>query len=174
MLYAGAQKNVGPAGVAVAILSDELLSRVPDGLPSVLDYKVMADNDSLYNTPPCWAIYIISLTTSWVLNDMGGLAKMEAHNQDKAAVLYDAIDNSGGYYTGHADAGCRSLMNVTWRLPNEDLEKKFVADAAKAGLSELKGHRSVGGIRASIYNAMPKAGCEALAEFMKDFQKNNG
>lgn len=174
LLYAGAQKNIGPAGVAVAIVSDELIQRVPDGLPSVLDYKVFADNDSLYNTPPCWAIYIISLTTDWVLNDIGGLAKMEEVNRDKAAVIYDVIDNSGGFYNGHADKNCRSIMNVTWRLASEELEKKFIADAAAAGLSELKGHRSVGGVRASIYNAMPKAGCEALATFMNDFQKAYG
>ena len=174
MLYAGAQKNVGPAGVAVVILREDMLERVPDGLPSVLDYKVFAENDSLYNTPPCWAIYIISLSTDWLVNDIGGLAKMEEINKDKAAVLYDVIDNSGGFYSGHAATGCRSLMNVTWRLPSEDLDKKFIADAAAAGLSELKGHRSVGGIRASIYNAMPKAGCIALAEFMKAFQQKNG
>lgn len=173
MLYAGAQKNVGPSGVAVVIIRDDLLEQAPEGLPSLLDYKLMAENDSLYNTPPCWGIYIIGKTTKWLL-DQGGLEGIAQKNQDKAALLYDTIDNSNGYYKGHAVKEYRSMMNVTFTLGSEDLEKKFIADAAAQGLSELKGHRSVGGCRASIYNAMPKAGCEALRDFMVEFQRANG
>ncbi len=173
MLYAGAQKNVGPSGVAVVILRDDMLEQVPDGLPSLLDYKVMADNDSLYNTPPCWGIYIIGKTTKWLL-DQGGLEGIEKINRDKAGLIYDTIDNSGGFYKGHAVKEYRSQMNVTFTLGSEELEKKFIADAAAQGLAELKGHRSVGGCRASIYNAMPKAGCEALRDFMVEFQRANG
>jgi len=174
LLYAGAQKNIGPAGVAVAILRDDMLERVPEGQPSLMDYKLMSEKDSLYNTPPCFAIYIISLTTDWIINDIGGLAKMEALNREKAKVLYDTIDGSGGYYRGHAQADSRSIMNVTWRLGSEDLEKAFVAEAEANGLATLKGHRSVGGIRASIYNAMTLEGVQALSEFMKAFQQKNG
>lgn len=174
MIYAGAQKNVGPAGTAVVILREDMLERVPEGLHSMLDYKLMAENDSLYNTPSTYTIYIISLTTEWLLNDMGGLSGMEKVNRAKAKLLYDAIDNSGGYFKGHAEADSRSIMNVTWRLPSEELEKKFIAEAKAANLSELKGHRSVGGIRASIYNAMPMEGVETLVKFMGEFQKANG
>lgn len=174
LLYAGAQKNVGPAGVAVAILRDDLLERVPAGLPSLLDYKVMVENDSLYNTPPCFAIYLISLTTQWVIDTFGDLAGMEAHNRKKAGIVYDAIDNSDGFYVGHAQPQSRSLMNVTFVLKNKDLESEFVSQAKALNLHELKGHRSVGGFRASIYNAMPIEGCQALADFMKDFAQKNG
>lgn len=174
MIYAGAQKNVGPAGTAVVILREDMLERVPEGLHSMLDYKVMASNDSLYNTPSTYTIYIISLTTEWLLQDMGGLTGMEKVNRDKAQLLYDAIDGSGGYYRGHAEKDSRSIMNVTWRLPSEELEKKFISEAKAANLAELKGHRSVGGIRASIYNAMPVEGVKALVAFMADFQKANG
>lgn len=174
LIYAGAQKNIGPSGVAVAILRKDLLERVPAGLPSLLDYKILADNDSLYNTPPCFGIYIIKLVTEWLLNDIGGLDKMEALNRSKAAALYDAIDASGGFFKGHAQKDCRSLMNVTFTLPSEALEKDFIKQATANGMVELKGHRSVGGCRASIYNAMPLAGCQALASFMKDFAAKNG
>lgn len=174
LLYAGAQKNIGPSGLALAILRKDLLEQVPAGLPSLLDYKVMADNDSLYNTPPCFGIYIIKLITEWLINDIGGLEKMEALNRKKAGLLYAAIDESNGFYRGHAKAENRSLMNVTFTLPNEALEKDFVKQATAQGMVELKGHRSVGGCRASIYNAMPLAGCEALAAFMKEFAAKNG
>jgi phosphoserine aminotransferase len=174
MYYGGAQKNVGPSGVALAVIRKDLLDRVPEGLPSLMDYRLMTEHDSLYNTPPCFPIYMISLTTSWLLDEVGGLAKMEARNKAKAQLLYDAIDNSGGFYRGHAVPESRSLMNVTWRLPSEDLEKTFVTEAAASGLAELKGHRSVGGIRASIYNAMPMEGVEALCAFMAEFQSKAG
>lgn len=174
LLYAGAQKNIGPSGLAVAILRKDLLEQVPAGLPSVLDYKVMVENDSLYNTPPCFGIYMIKLVTEWLINDIGGLEKMEAINRKKAGLLYGAIDNNGGFYRGHAQKDCRSLMNVTFTLPSEDLEKSFIKQAAAQGMVELKGHRSVGGCRASIYNAMTVAGCETLASFMGEFAKANG
>ncbi len=174
LIYAGAQKNAGPAGATVVIIRDDLLERVPDGLPAMLDYQNLAKNGSMYNTPPCFAIYICGLVFKWALNDVGGLEKVHAMNKEKAKVLYDAIDSSDGYYRGHAEKDCRSLMNVTFRLPSEELEKKFAKEATAAGLDGLKGHRSVGGLRASIYNAFPKAGVERLIEFMGEFQKNNG
>jgi phosphoserine aminotransferase len=173
-IYAGAQKNVGPAGVVVVILRKDLLERVPAGLPSVLDYKVVAENDSLYNTPPTFAIYMVRLVTQWLLDDMGGLEGIHTHNKQKAALIYDVIDGSGGFYRGHAHKDCRSLMNVTFRLPDEALEKEFVTKATAERLDGLKGHRSVGGCRASIYNAMPREGCQALADFMIDFQQKKG
>lgn len=174
LIYAGAQKNAGPAGATIVIIREDLLERVPDGLPAMLDYKNFAKNSSMYNTPPCFAIYICGLVFKWALNDIGGLENVQAMNKEKAAILYKAIDASDNYYRGHAEADCRSLMNVTFRLPSEDLEKKFIKEATAAGLDGLKGHRSVGGLRASIYNAFPKAGVERLVEFMADFQKNNG
>jgi len=174
LIYAGAQKNAGPAGATLVIIREDLLERVPEGLPATLDYKNLVKNGSMYNTPPCFAIYICGLVFKWALNDIGGLEKVQAMNQEKAAILYKAIDASDNYYRGHAEADCRSLMNVTFRLPSEDLEKKFIKEATAAGLDGLKGHRSVGGLRASIYNAFPKAGVEKLVEFMADFQKNNG
>ncbi len=173
LIYAGAQKNIGPAGVTAVIIRDDLLERVPEGLPSLLDYKNMADNKSLYNTPPMFAIYMVMLTTRWVRNDIGGLKAMEAVNRKKADILYEAIDNSNGFYKGHAQPECRSRMNVTWRLPSEDLEKQFISEAEQKGFLQLKGHRSVGGLRASIYNAMPVEGCEALRDFMEAFRKKN-
>lgn len=173
-IYAGAQKNIGPAGVVAVIVREDMLARVPEGLPSMLDYKLVAENDSLYNTPPCFAIYMVMLVTKWLINDIGGLAKIDAINKQKAKLLYDAIDASGGYYRGHAQKDCRSLMNVTWRLPSEDLEAKFVKEAKAAGMDGLKGHRSVGGIRASIYNAMTVEGCKVLAQFMAEFKSKNG
>jgi phosphoserine aminotransferase len=172
MIYAGAQKNIGPSGVTLVILRDDLLERVPEGLASMLDYRVQVENKSLYNTPNTWGIYIISLVCKW-LRDKGGIAAMERENEEKARLLYDVIDATD-FYRGHADADCRSTMNVTFRLPDQDLEKKFVAEATAGGLDGLKGHRSVGGIRASIYNAFPRAGVEALVSFMKDFERRNG
>jgi phosphoserine aminotransferase len=174
LIYAGAQKNAGPAGATIVIIREDLLERVPEGLPAMLDYKNLAKNGSMYNTPPCFAIYICGLVFKWLLDDVGGLEKIHAINKEKAKVLYGAIDSSDGYYRGHAEKDCRSLMNVTFRLPSEELENKFVKEATAAGLDGLKGHRSVGGLRASIYNAFPKAGVERLVEFMKEFQKSNG
>ncbi len=173
LIYAGAQKNAGPAGATIVIIRDDLLERIPDGLPSMLDYRNLAKNGSMYNTPPCYAIYICGLVFKWALNDIGGLEKIHAMNKEKAKILYDAIDSSDGYYRGHAEKDCRSLMNVTFRLPSEELESKLVKEATAAGLDGLKGHRSVGGLRASIYNAFPKAGVEKLVEFMSEFQKSN-
>ena len=172
LIYAGAQKNMGPSGVTVVILRDDLLQRVPEGLATMLDYRTHVENKSLYNTPNTWGIYILGLVCKW-LKDKGGLAAMERENEEKAQLVYDAIDATD-FYRGHADADCRSLMNVTFRLPDQELEKKFVAEATAQGLDGLKGHRSVGGIRASIYNAFPRAGVEALVSFMKDFERRNG
>jgi phosphoserine aminotransferase len=172
LIYAGAQKNIGPSGVTLIILRDDLLKRIPDGLHTMLDYRTHVENKSLYNTPNTWGIYIISLVCKW-LKDKGGLAAMESENDAKAKLIYDAIDATA-FYRGHADADARSPMNVTFRLPSEELEKKFASEATARGLDGLKGHRSVGGIRASIYNAFPKEGVEALVSFMRDFEKNNG
>ncbi len=174
MIYAGAQKNVGPSGTAVVILRRDMLERVPEGLPALLDYKVMVENDSLYNTPSTFTIYIIGLVAKWLRSEIGGLEKIAEINEKKAGLLYDAIDSSGGYYRGHADKAYRSKMNVTFRLPSEEQEKLFIDQATKAGLDGLKGHRSVGGCRASIYNAMPVEGCQALRDFMLEFQRTNG
>jgi phosphoserine aminotransferase len=173
LIYAGAQKNVGPAGVTIVIIRDDMVQRTPAGLPTMLDYKVAVENKSMYNTPPCFAIYIVSLTTKWLL-DNGGLEAMEKKNLEKSKLLYDCIDASGGYYKGHAQKDCRSTMNVTWTMANEELEKKFIKEATAAKLDGLKGHRSVGGLRASIYNAFPREGVVALVDFMKEFQKKNG
>jgi len=172
IIYAGAQKNMGPSGVTLVILRDDLLQRIPENLPTMLDYRIQVENKSLYNTPNTWGIYILSLVCKW-LQGKGGLAGMEQENDKKAQLIYDAIDATD-FYRGHADVDCRSTMNVTFRLPAEELEKKFVAEATAQGLDGLKGHRSVGGIRASIYNAFPRAGCEALVSFMKDFERRNG
>jgi phosphoserine aminotransferase len=172
MIYAGAQKNMGPSGLVVVILREDLLQRIPENLATMLDYRVHVENKSLYNTPNTWGIYILSLVCKW-LQDKGGLAGMERENDEKARLVYEAIDATD-FYRGHADIDCRSTMNVTFRLPAEELEKKFVAEATAQGLDGLKGHRSVGGIRASIYNAFPRAGVEALVSFMKDFERRNG
>ncbi|MHB8124985.1 MAG: 3-phosphoserine/phosphohydroxythreonine transaminase [Desulfitobacteriaceae bacterium] len=173
LIYAGAQKNLGPAGVTVVIIRKDLLEKIPTNIPNMLRYDIHAKNDSLFNTPPCFSVYMVNLVLQWIKNN-GGLAAMEKRNAEKAALIYNVIDNSGGYYQGHAVADSRSLMNITFRLPNEELEKNFAAEATKQGMIGLKGHRSVGGIRASIYNAMPVEGCMALAEFMKAFQSKNG
>jgi len=172
LIYAGAQKNMGPSGVTLVILREDMLQRVPENLPAMIDFRTHVENKSLYNTPNTWGIYILGLVCKW-LQEKGGLAVMERENEEKAQLLYDAIDGTD-FYRGHADADCRSTMNVTFRLPAEDLEKKFVAEATAQGLDGLKGHRSVGGIRASIYNAFPRAGVEALVSFMKDFERRNG
>ncbi len=172
LIYAGAQKNMGPSGVTLVILRDDLLQRIPENLATMLDYRIHVENKSLYNTPNTWGIYIMDLVCKW-LQDQGGLAGMEKQNNEKAQLLYDAIDATD-FYRGHADVDCRSTMNVTYRLPSEELEKKFSAEATAQGLDGLKGHRSVGGIRASIYNAFPRAGVETLVSFMKDFERRNG
>ena len=172
LIYAGAQKNMGPSGVTVVIIRDDMLSRIPDGLHTMLDYRTHAENNSLYNTPNTWGIYIISLVTKWI-TEKGGLAALQKENEEKAQLLYDAIDASD-FYRGHADPDSRSIMNVTFRLPSEELEKKFASEATAKGLDGLKGHRSVGGIRASIYNAFPRKGVEALVSFMSDFERGNG
>ncbi|HVG37661.1 MAG TPA: 3-phosphoserine/phosphohydroxythreonine transaminase [Pyrinomonadaceae bacterium] len=172
LLYAGAQKNMGPSGVTLVILRDDLLGRIPDNLATMLDYRTHVENKSLYNTPNTFGIYIINLVCKWI-KDKGGLAGMARENEAKAKLLYDAIDATG-FYRGHAAPESRSQMNVTFRLPSEDLEKQFVKEATAAGLDGLKGHRSVGGLRASIYNAFPREGVEALVSFMKEFEKKNG
>ncbi len=169
LLYACAQKNAGPAGVTIAIVRDDMLARIPDGLPAVMDYRTYVENRSMYNTPPVFAIYVLMLVTRWLIDDVGGLEEQLERNRKKASVVYDAIDDSEGFYRGHAAPGSRSLMNVTWRLPSEDLERRFIEEAVAFGLVELKGHRSVGGIRASLYNAMPLDGAQALADFMRTF-----
>jgi phosphoserine aminotransferase len=174
VLYAGAQKNAGPAGVTVAIVRDDLLTRIPVGLPTMLDYRTFAEHGSRYNTPPVFSIYVLMLVTRWLRDEVGGLAAQLVVNREKADRVYEAIDGSGGFYRGHADAGSRSLMNITWRLPTEVLERTFLTEAAALGLIELKGHRSVGGIRASLYNAMPVEGARSLATFMERFAEAHG
>jgi phosphoserine aminotransferase len=174
LLYAGAQKNAGPAGVTVVIIRDDLLGRIPDGIPSILDYRTYVEHGSRYNTPPVFAIYIVMLITRWLRDEIGGLEEMDARNRDKANLLYEILDEAPAFFRGHAQTDARSLMNVTFRLPSEDLEGRFIAEAADQGLVELKGHRSVGGIRASIFNAMPPEGVEALATFMHEFHEGIG
>jgi phosphoserine aminotransferase len=171
VLYACAQKNLGPAGITVVIVRNDMLQRVPDGLHSMLDYRVYAKEDSRANTPPVFAVYMVMLVTRWLLNDIGGLAKMEALNRQKSQMLYELLDKYPDLYQGHAERDCRSLMNVTFRLPSEEATNQFVKEATARRLCELKGHRSVGGIRASIYNAMPVEGVEALRDFMVEFAK---
>jgi len=173
LIYAGAQKNLGPAGVTVVIIRKDLLEGIPSNIPTMLRYDIHAKNDSLYNTPPSFTVYMVNLVLRWLKNN-GGLAAAEKRNAEKAAFIYNTIDNSEGFYKGHAVKDSRSLMNITFRLPNEELEKKFAVEATAQGMIGLKGHRSVGGLRASVYNAMSVEGCMALAEFMKAFQSNNG
>lgn len=172
LIYAGAQKNIGPSGVTLVIIRDDLLEQVPADQHSMLDYRRLAENSSMLNTPNTWGIYLVSLVCGWLKNQ-GGLTAISAKNAEKAAILYDAIDSSDGYYAGHADRSARSLMNVTFRLPSEDLVAQFTAEATERGLDGLKGHRSVGGIRASIYNAFPREGVETLVDFMHDFARRN-
>ena len=173
LIYAGAQKNIGPAGVCMVIIRKDMLEAAADDLPSMLKYKTFAEKNSLYNTPPCFTIYTIQLVLKWLEESIGGLEKMDAINREKAALLYELFD-AGDFYRGTAEKSARSLMNVTFRLPSEELEKKFVADAAANDLGGLKGHRSVGGCRASIYNATSLEAVKALVAFMKEFEKKNG
>lgn len=172
LIYAGAQKNMGPSGCTLVIIRKDMLERSSDDLHTYLNYKIHAEKESLYNTPPTYSVYIMGLVFKWLLN-MGGLDKMYERNLAKANVLYDFMDSSDGFYKGTAAKEDRSLMNVTFRLPNEDLEKKLIAEATEKGFIGLKGHRSVGGLRASIYNAFPPKGVDDLVEFMKDFKTKN-
>jgi phosphoserine aminotransferase len=172
-IYAGAQKNAGPAGVTVVILREDLLERVPGNLPVMLDYKVQVAGGSMHNTPPCFAVYIVGLVLDW-LKEIGGLQEIARRNRQKAQLVYAAIDDSGGFYRGHVQRDSRSLMNVTFRLPAEELEAQFIREAESQGLTGLKGHRSVGGMRASLYNALPLESAQVLAAFMQEFQRKNG
>ena len=172
LIYAGAQKNMGPAGVTVVIIREDLLARSAASLPVMLSYAVHAEHGSMYNTPPVFAIYMLGLVTRWLIGQ-GGLEAIATANERKAGKLYAEIDRTG-FYRGTAQKDSRSLMNVTFRLPSEELEKQFVKDAGKAGLDGLKGHRSVGGIRASIYNAFPEAGIDTLTAFMREFEQGHG
>ena len=172
LIYAGAQKNLGPSGVTLVIIREDLLARSSKSLHTMLSYAVHVENGSMYNTPPCFGIYLMGLVMKWGLAQ-GGLDAMAALNKRKADKIYAEIDRSG-FYRGTADQASRSRMNITFRLPNEDLEKTFVKESTAAGLDGLKGHRSVGGMRASIYNAFPEAGVDALVAFMKEFERRNG
>jgi phosphoserine aminotransferase len=172
LIYAGAQKNMGPAGVTVVIIRDDMLERSQKTLPTMLNYAVHAENKSLYNTPPVFSVYTLGLVMQWLI-DQGGLTGIAAVNERKAEKLYAEIDRSG-FYRGTARKDSRSLMNVTFRLASEDLESRFIKESAAAGLDGLKGHRAVGGMRASIYNAFPEAGVDALVAFMQEFERKNG
>jgi phosphoserine aminotransferase len=172
LIYAGAQKNLGPSGVTVVIIRDDLVARTPPSLATMLQYSVHVENKSMYNTPPVFGVYIMRLVLKWLIKQ-GGLAEIERRNIRKAEKLYAEIDRTG-FYRGHASKESRSRMNVTFRLPIEELEKKFVKESTAAGLDGLKGHRSVGGLRASIYNAFPEAGVDALVDFMREFERKNG
>ena len=172
VIYAGAQKNLGPSGVTLVVIREDLLERSAPTLPTMLNYKVHAENGSLYNTPNTFGVYILGLTMKW-LRAQGGLKAVAAANERKASKLYAEIDRSG-FYRGTAEKASRSLMNITFRLGNEELEKQFVKETTAAGLDGLKGHRAVGGMRASIYNAFPEDGVDALVDFMREFEKRNG
>ena len=173
LIYAGAQKNLGPAGATLVIIREDMLERVPKSLPTMLKYTTFVEKNSMYNTPPCFAVYTIQLVLKWLEDTIGGLETMEKANREKADLLYRAIDESE-YYRGTAEKESRSLMNVTFRLPSEDLEKQFVQQAQEHGLGGLKGHRSVGGCRASIYNATTLEAIKALIGFMEEFARKNG
>jgi len=173
LIYAGAQKNIGPAGVTVVVIRDDILARCKEEIPTILKYKTHAENNSLYNTPPSFNIYMVRNVLSW-MKDLGGLAKMEEINRRKAALIYDTIDANPAFFRAPVEKDSRSMMNIVFRLPSEDLEKKFIAEGAGKRMLGLKGHRSVGGIRISTYNSCPIASVEAAADFMKDFAKANG
>ncbi|MDA8141370.1 MAG: 3-phosphoserine/phosphohydroxythreonine transaminase [Desulfobacteraceae bacterium] len=173
LIYAGAQKNMGPAGVCLVVVRDDLLKLEAQNLPTMLKYSTHAKENSMYNTPPCFSVYTVQLVLKWLEETVGGLDKMAAINQKKADLIYNLLDTSG-FYRGTADKDSRSQMNVTFRLPTEDLEKKFIAEATASDMGGLKGHRSVGGCRASIYNATGVKAVEALVDFMKSFEKKNG
>lgn len=173
LIYAGAQKNLGPAGVTLVIIRNDMLERVPKNIPTMLRYSTHAEKNSLYNTPPCISIYLVQLVLKWIEETVGGLAAMEKRNREKADLLYGCIDGND-FFNGTADRDSRSMMNVTFRLPGEDLEKKFVAEALENGMGGLKGHRSVGGCRASIYNALDLDAVRTLVDFMGEFARKNG
>lgn len=172
LVYNGAQKNIGPSGVAVVFIRDEMLAKVPDGLHTLLDYRAISENASMANTPNTWAIYMIGLVCDW-LKAEGGVEAIEERNIEKASLLYKAIDSSDGFYTGHADRNVRSVMNVSFHLPTPELDEQFCSDATAIGLDGLRGHRSLGGVRASIYNAMPREGVVKLVEFMQEFAQKS-
>ena len=172
LIYAGVQKNLGPAGVVIVVAKKSLIEKSLETLPTMLRYDTFYKKNSLYNTPPAFSIYMVGKVVRWIKNN-GGLAEMAKRNAQKAEILYNAIDDSNGFYKGHAEKESRSFMNVTFRLPNEELESKFVAQALENNLSGVKGHRSVGGMRASIYNAMTLEGVETLADFMEKFRRQN-
>ena len=172
LIYAGAQKNMGPAGMAVVVIREDLIGEAQSGTPVMLEYETMVKADSMYNTPNTWAIYVLGLVLDWVKSN-GGTKGMQKLAEQRSQRLYDFIDNSEGYYKNPNEKDSRSKMNVVFRLPSEELEAKFVKESVAADMSNLKGHRSVGGIRASIYNAMPVEGVEALVDFMKKFKENN-
>lgn len=171
LFYACAQKNAGPAGLTIVVIRKDLLARSSDKLPGYLNFQIHAEAQSLWNTAPTFPIYVLMLVTKWLITDIGGLAAMETINRRKAKLLYDVIDEAGGFYVGHAQPKFRSTMNVSFRLPSEELTTKFLAGAEERGMTDLKGHRSVGGIRASIYNAMPVAGVEKLRDYMLEFRQ---
>jgi phosphoserine aminotransferase len=170
LLYACAQKNAGPAGVTIVIVREDLFARCQETLPGYLNFQNHAEQNSLYNTPATFAIYVVGLVAEWLVNEIGGLEKMQALNLRKSKALYDVIDESHGFYQGHAEKNCRSMMNVTFKLETEELQDRFLKEADTQELFELKGHRSVGGIRASLYNAMPWEGAERLRDFMLEFR----
>ena len=172
LIYAGAQKNLGPAGVVIVIAKKEFLATARKELPTMLKYATFADNDSLYNTPPVFAIYMVNKTLHWI-KKQGGVEAVAKNNEAKAKIIYDVIDNSNGFYKGHAEKDSRSLMNITFNLATPEMEKDFVAKGKAAGFVGIGGHRLVGGCRASTYNAVPMEACVALAEFMKQYQKEN-
>lgn len=173
MIYAGAQKNLGPSGVTVVIVKEDFLKEASNNLTTMLKYTTHSEKKSLYNTPPVYSVYMVNLVLQW-LKKNGGLKAMEQRNLDKSDLIYKAIDQSGGFYRGVAEPSSRSIMNITFRLQSEELEKQFVEESLQQGFVGLKGHRSVGGLRASAYNAVPREACVALAEFMADFQKRRG
>jgi len=172
LIYAGAQKNLGPAGVTVVIIREDMLERIPKNLPTMLRYSTFVESNSLYNTPPCFAIYVVDLVLEWLEETVGGLENMEAINRKKAKILYDYLD-SQNFYTCPVVPEDRSMMNVVFRLPSPELEDKFVKEAEKARLVGLKGHRSVGGCRASLYNAVTVEAVQALVDFMQEFARKN-
>jgi phosphoserine aminotransferase len=172
-IYAGAQKNAGPAGTTIVIVRQDMLERVPANLPAMLDYRLQAEKGSMYNTPPTFTIYIVGLVFRWLL-EMGGLPEIERRNIAKSSRIYQAIDQSGGFYRPHAQPDSRSRMNITFRMETEALESQFAKQAKQNGLVGLKGHRSVGGLRASLYNALPLESAQVLADFMREFQRTNG
>ncbi len=172
MIYAGAQKNLGPSGVTVVIIRKDLLEKANEQVPAILKYATHANSNSLYHTPPTFGIYMLGEVLGWI-EELGGLAAIQKRNEEKAKLIYDAIDNSAGFYVGHAAPDSRSLMNITFRLADDTLEQKFLEEAKEQGFVGLNGHRSVGGCRASTYNAVPLEACQALSEFMVQFQQNN-